>query len=96
MENQASQDQNQSPKIKLYTVHSTNVKAIGWYYCTTSKKGVMIVEFIKGAKYMYFEVLQEKFQEALKSTSIGKWVQDNLIRNKEVTSQKLGQPILDL
>ena len=94
MENQQNQIQEQ--KIKMYPVHSTNVSSIGWYKCMESKRSIMVVEFSKGAKYMYFDVLNEKFSEALASDSIGKWVQDNLVRNKEVTCMKIGQPKLEL
>lgn len=89
-----NQDQNQ--KIKMYSVHSSNVSKLGWYFCEQSKQGVMVVEFLKGTRYMYFPVENTKLREALDSDAAGKWVQANLVQNKEITCQKIGQPKLGL
>lgn len=83
-------------KIKMYDVHSSNVAKVGWYKDETTQKGVCVIEFVKGARYMYYPVSQEKFGEVFESKAKGKWVQDNLIRNKNVECTKLGQPKLEL
>lgn len=90
-----------SGKITLYTIHSTKAAKIGWYFDENVKVGVAVVEFhnrnkkaANGPRYMYFPVSNEKFSEVFKAKSKGAWITENLINNKEVNCQKIGQPKL--
>ena len=85
--------------IKLYTIHSTKASKIGWYYDEATKQGICVVEFPNrkepkkdGPRYMYWPVSNEMFSEVFKAKSKGEWITKNLIENKNVSCQKIGQP----
>ncbi len=85
--------------ITLYTIHSTKASKIGWYFDGATNQGICVVEFPNkkspkqaGPRYMYWPVTQEKFGEVFEAKSKGEWITKNLINNKEVSCQKIGQP----
>lgn len=81
-------------KAKMYTVHSGNIKAIGWQF-DEEKKGVMQVEF-RGGTYQYWPVPQELYTEAFTSEGKGSWFIEKIKNNQELKFEKVGVPKLEL
>ena len=77
-------------KGKMYTVHSGNIAKIGWEYDETNKNGVLRIVFLKtGRTYDYWPVKKEIFSQIFKEESKGKYIQQNIINNKEISYEEV-------
>ena len=58
----------------MHEVESSNVKAIGYETSTNT----LVVEYLSGLKYEYFNVPANVFDELLESVSKGKYMNQNM------------------
>lgn len=92
----ALEPKKETPKIKMYDVHSTKLSKIGWYFCQETMQGVCVAEFPKGARYMYFPITQQEFSGMFSTHSKGQYFTENIEKKPGVRYVKLGQPKLNL
>lgn len=71
--------------IKLTRVESSNIEALG--YDVPSK--TLVVLFHNGNSYSYTPITRETYENLLYADSIGKYFNENIKNNKEVTWKKL-------
>lgn len=58
--------------MKLNEVVSSNIKSIGY------DKGTLVIEYLSGAQYEYYDVPQEVYDELVKAESKGRFVNQNI------------------
>jgi len=70
--------------VKLTKVTSSNIDAIGFdEYTDDESIGILIVQFINGAKFQYFDVPRQKFDAFLEAESKGKFYIANVMKEYE-------------
>lgn len=89
MKNQSEDYFKQEFNGKMYTVHSGNISQVGWEFDTVNQCGVMRVHFIKGTVYDYWPVEKSLFSEIFKAESKGSWFQQNIVKNKSLSYEKV-------
>jgi hypothetical protein len=58
---------------------SSNVRSLTWVQDQQDPVGLLEVEFSSGSSYRYSNVSLDKFKSACVSTSLGKWVREQLV-----------------
>lgn len=58
--------------MKLNEVVSSNIKSIGY------GEGTLVIEYLSGAQYEYYDVPQEVYDELVKAESKGRFVNQNI------------------
>ena len=97
-----NQEEKNNDGIKLYTIHSTRISKAGWYFDEATKQGVLILEFPpkkeggQGTQYMYYPVANQVFSDMFKAKSKGQYLEQHIIKNKDVKYIKIGQPKMDM
>lgn len=69
----------------MYNIHSSNASKIGFCYSNKVKSGVVRVVFKGNKTYDYYPFDKNKFSEVFSSESKGSWIQNNLVKNKNLT-----------
>lgn len=95
MENQQEQNKTED-KVKMYPVHSSKIKEVGWYFDSQTKQGVLVAKFPNDSVYLYYPVANEVFGKIFSEKSPGAYFSKEIEKNKNVKYMKYNQNKLNL